>query len=383
MAQKKPFKKLGRPTKAEGPRFPTETVDRLLVEGEEVTTPRGHVRRRFPSFRELAQRFGVAHSAIARYAEHHDCLGRRKLLLAGTSRAMLVRAEAHPPPRPAPLASPAPAEALPPPPSPPAEALLLQPPPAPTEALPPPAPLAPPGPAEAHLPPPTSAPAEAPPPPPPTAQRKSGRPLKSAEPALPRQELDKALVFGDVKALPDGSTMTSYASYRELAERFGVATSLIANYSREHNCLRRREEAKTRIATKADQKLIELRATAIAVSKDDALKMIDGYLLGFEEALAEGRVRVDNPTDFNTMVRLKEFVMGGADSRQELHASFSLEGLQARHAQALRVARETTPAERGEVDAEFCEQLESNDAHRPVPQEEAHNNKEGQHEATP
>nr|WP_254614599.1 hypothetical protein [Myxococcus sp. CA056] len=76
--------------------------------------------------------------------------------------------------------------------------------------------------------------------------------------------------------------------------------------------------------------------------------MIDGYLLGF----AEGRVRVDNPTDFNTMVRLKEFVQGGADSRQELHASFSLEGLQARHAHALRAACETTPAERGEVDAE-------------------------------
>lgn len=329
MAKKKPAKKLGRPTKAEGPRFPPDTVDRLLVEGEEVPTSRGHVKRRFPSLRELAQRFGVAHSAIARYAEHHDCLGRRKRLLAGTSRAMLGRAEAHPPPRPAQLASPAPAEALPPPP-----------PPAPAEALPPP---------------PTSAPAEEPPPPPSTAQRKLGRPLKSAEPALPRQELDKALVFGDVKALPDGSTMTSYASYRELAERFGVATSLIANYSREHNCLRRREEAKTRIATKADQKLIELRATAIAVSKDDALKMIDGYLLGFEEALAEGRVRVDNPTDFNTMVRLKEFVMGGADSRQELHASFSLEGLQSRHAQALRVARETTPAERGEVDAEVVE----------------------------
>ncbi|WP_050989267.1 hypothetical protein [Corallococcus macrosporus] len=360
MAQKKPFKKLGRPTKAEGPRFPSDTVDRLLVEGEEVTTPRGYVRRRFPSFRELAQRFGVAHSAIARYAEHHDCLGRRKRLLAGTSRAMLVRAEAHPPPRPAPLASPAPAEALPPPPPAPAEALPLPPPPAPTEARPPPAPLAPP---EAHSPPPTSAPAEAPPPSLPSAQRKSGRPLKSEEPALPRQELDKALVFGDVKALPDGSTMTSYASYRELAERFGVATSLIANYSREHNCLRRREEAKTRIATKADQKLIELRATAIAVSKDDALKMIDGYLLGFEEALAEGRVRVDNPTDFNTMVRLKEFVMGGADSRQELHASFSLEGLQARHAQALRVARETTPAERGEVDAEVeSEDKESDSA---------------------
>ncbi|GEL75714.1 AT hook motif domain protein [Myxococcus virescens] len=293
MAQKKPLKKLGRPTKAEGPRLPHDEVDRLLVEGEEVPTTRGRVKRRFPSLRELAERFGVAHSAVARYAQQHDCLGRRKRLLAG-----------QPPPE------------------------VVEPP-------------------------------ETPPTPPP-AKRKTGRPRKSEEPALPRQELDRALVFGDVKTLPDGSTMTSYASYRELAERFGVATSLVANYAKEHNCLRRREEAKTRIATKADQKLIELRANAIAVSKDDALKMIDGYLLGFEEALSEGRVRVDNPTDFNTMVRLKEFVMGGADSRQELHASFSLEGLQARHAQALRAARETTPAERGEVDAEVVESSNEN-----------------------
>ncbi|WP_254626404.1 AT hook motif domain protein [Myxococcus sp. CA039A] len=286
MAQKKPLRKLGRPTKAEGPRLPHDEVDRLLVEGEEVPTTRGRVKRQFPSLRELAERFGVAHSAVARYAQQHDCLGRRKRLLAG-----------QPPPE-------------------------------------------------------VEASAEAPQAPPP-AKRKTGRPRKSEEPALPRQELDRALVFGDVKTLPDGSTMTSYASYRELAERFGVATSLVASYAKEHNCLRRREEAKTRIATKADQKLIELRANAIAVSKDDALKMIDGYLLGFEEALSEGRVRVDNPTDFNTMVRLKEFVMGGADSRQELHASFSLEGLQTRHAQALRAARETTPAERGEVVAEL------------------------------
>ncbi|MFP2962563.1 AT hook motif domain protein [Myxococcus sp. 1LA] len=294
MAQKKPLKKLGRPTKAEGPRLPHDEVDRLLVEGEEVPTTRGRVKRRFPSLRELAERFGVAHSAVAKYAQQHDCLGRRKCLLAGQQPA-----ETH-----APDETPAPDE--------------------------------------------MAALDEAPPPP----KRKTGRPRKSEEPALPRQELDRALVFGDVKTLPDGSTMTSYASYRELAERFGVATSLVANYAKEHNCLRRREEAKTRIATKADQKLIELRANAIAVSKDDALKMIDGYLLGFEEALSEGRVRVDNPTDFNTMVRLKEFVQGGADSRQELHASFSLEGLQARHAQALRAARETTPAVRGEVDAE-------------------------------
>ena len=83
MAQKKPLKKLGRPTKAEGPRLPHAEVDKLLVEGEEVPTTRGRVKRRFPSLRELAERFGVAHSAVAKYAQQHDCLGRRKRLLAG------------------------------------------------------------------------------------------------------------------------------------------------------------------------------------------------------------------------------------------------------------------------------------------------------------
>jgi hypothetical protein len=48
------------------------------------------------------------------------------------------------------------------------------------------------------------------------------------------------------------------------------------------------------------------------------------------------------------MVRLKEFVMGNADSRQEINASLSLEVLQTRHRQMMR-AVDVSPAERGEV----------------------------------
>jgi len=87
----------------------------------------------------------------------------------------------------------------------------------------------------------------------------------------------------------------------------------------------------------------------VALSKDDELRIIDTYLAGFEKALAEGRVRFDNPGDFNTMVRLKEFVMGGADSRQEIHASLSLEDIQARHQRMIRVVGETSSAVRGEL----------------------------------
>ena len=180
--------------------------------------------------------------------------------------------------------------------------------------------------------------------------RRGGRPRKSEGPRVPYEELDRILVFGEVVPCEDGNgTTVVYPSYREFAERYGVSNSVIAEYAKTHNVQRRRREAQARILAKAENKLVEMRATAIALSKDDELRIIDGYLSGFEKALGEGRVRFDNPADFNTMVRLKEFVMGNADSRQEIHAALSLESLQARHRQAMRVA-EGSPAERGEVE---------------------------------
>ncbi len=180
--------------------------------------------------------------------------------------------------------------------------------------------------------------------------RRGGRPRKSEGPRVPYEELDRILVFGEVVPCEDGNgTTVVYPSYRELAERYGVSNSVIAEYAKTHNVQRRRREAQARIQAKAENKLVEMRATAIALSKDDELRIIDGYLSGFEKALGEGRVRFDNPADFNTMVRLKEFVMGNADSRQEIHAALSLESLQARHRQVMRVA-DASPAERGEVD---------------------------------
>src|SRR5690606_23120637 len=79
-------------------------------------------------------------------------------------------------------------------------------------------------------------------------------------------------------------------------------------------------------------------ATEVAVGKGDAVRVIDTFINGFEQALEDGRVRMDNPADFNTMLRLKEFLLGGPDARQEVHASLSLEDLQRRHARMMRVA---------------------------------------------
>lgn len=179
-----------------------------------------------------------------------------------------------------------------------------------------------------------------------------GRPRKGEGPRLPYEEIDRILVFGEVVPCDDGKNMTVvYPSYRDLGRRYGVSHSLIAEYAKKHNCMRRREVAQARIEEKTDQKLVEMRATALAMSKDDELRIIDSYLAGFEKALSEGRVRFDNPGDFNTMVRLKEFVQGGADSRQEVHAILSLEELQVRHRRMMKTIEASRTGDLDEVNA--------------------------------
>ena len=247
--------------------------------------------RVWPSQRELARRYDVAPSLVANFAGQHECARRREEFKArGESPAEVPVVEAAAPPEPAPAE--------------------------------------------------------------PKPRRKPGRPHKADAPLIPFEELDRLLVFGEVKQLDDGSSTTVYPTHRALAERYGVAPSVIASYAKSHNCTRRREEAVARISARADEKLIEARASALAVSKDDTVRMIDSYLLNYEKALLEGRVRFDNPTDFNTMVRLKEYVLGGPDSRQELHAALSLESLQQRHARMLRELNEATPELTGVVETE-------------------------------
>ena len=184
----------------------------------------------------------------------------------------------------------------------------------------------------------------------PEPRRKAGRPPKGDAPRINYAELDRLLVFGEQVACEDGNgTTTSFPSYRELGARYGVSVSVIGEYAKKHNCQKRRKLAEVRILARADEKQVELRAEEIAVSREEQVAIIDTYLAGFKGALAEGRVRFDNPTDYNTMSRLKEFLQGGADARHEVHGMLSLDALQARHRDAMRMMRDTTPEERGEV----------------------------------
>lgn len=243
----------------------TEDIVRLLREGELVEKADGTTERRWPSQREIAERFKVSSSLVSQVAKRHQCSRRDVKPEKPVEKPVRV-------------------------------------------------PKAP-------------------------SKRGRGRPLKS-ETVIDYNAVDRLLVFGEVVEAEDGSTEVVYPSYHELARRFGIHESLIGTYAKKHNCKLRRQENQTRIALRAEQKLIEKRAEGLALGRDDVIRLIDSFLHGFEPALGEGRVRSDNPTDVNTMVRLKEFLQGGADSRQELHAALSLESIQQRHARMLRDRRE-------------------------------------------
>jgi len=162
--------------------------------------------------------------------------------------------------------------------------------------------------------------------------RPQGRPRKSDAPRVPWHEVERLLVFGEsVADEAEGPASMRYPSFREIAERYQVSKSLIGKYATKHNCLKRREENRAREQIQYEQKVVKKRAEARAISTDDAVRIIDDYLQRFEEALEEGRVRFDNAGDFNTMLRLKEFVQGRADSRQEIQGMLTLEEIQARH----------------------------------------------------
>lgn len=68
----------GRPHRTEEYAFDAVELDRLLVHGEEIVDEEGRERRRYPTYRELAKRFGVSKSLIGRYSSEHNCLARRR-----------------------------------------------------------------------------------------------------------------------------------------------------------------------------------------------------------------------------------------------------------------------------------------------------------------
>jgi hypothetical protein len=280
----------GRPRRVDAPQLPVGELDALLVDGEPVTGADGKRRRVFLSFRALAERFGVAHSQIGRFAADHDCLARRARKYAKQ----------------------------------------------PTDAAK--RPLAPTASEE------TSAP-KAP------AARPVGRPTRTTAPDVPLNELDRLLVFGELRASDVGSgQIVVFPTVTELAERFGVSTTYISRYATTHNCRARREVAVERVQARVDEKLIELNAVSIADIKTELQATALAVVREVMKNLERGGVRVDDP---RTIAEMGNFILsleGAGDRRPEGAHGISLDELRARHHQLVEDARRRTVIEAGVVE---------------------------------
>jgi hypothetical protein len=277
------------PASAPPTKLPYDRVDLLLVEGEIVTDAEGRPRRVWPTQREVAQRFGVAPSLVGAFASQRNCTARRKAF----------------------------------------EAAL---------------PSGPPGPAQARAndgsteTPSDAAEAEGSD----DLRRGPGRPRRAEGPAFPRDKVFDALVYGEVVQSADGTATTEYPTYREVAERYGVAISVIAEYAKSRNVLKRRELARARFEARKEEKLIELRADAVAFDEARMLQVLDEMFANYATSVTEGRMRFDNVGDLDKLWRLKSFIQGGPDSRQEVQGAITLEALQQRYETMLRNTREVT-----------------------------------------
>lgn len=175
--------------------------------------------------------------------------------------------------------------------------------------------------------------------------RPKGRPRRADAPIVPWHEVDRLLVFGEkVKDEATGREMLRYPSYTTLAERYGVSKSRVGQYAAKAKCLQRRAETKEREQTKYEQKITERRAEARALGTDDVVKIIDGYIEGFRKSVDDGKVRFDSPADLDRLVRLKELMLGNADSRQDVQGTLTLDAISARHSKLRAQIDGLTPA---------------------------------------
>lgn len=186
-------------------------------------------------------------------------------------------------------------------------------------------------------------------------KRPRGRPRRADAPVIPWDEVDRLLVHGEkLKDDSTGHETICFPSLEQLGKRYGVSKNRIWQYASKHKCLERRKESEVREKTRYDRIVNARRAEARALGTEDVVQIIDGYIQGFRTAVDDGKVRFDSPADLDRLVRLKELMLGNADSRQEIQGGLTLDAIQERH-RKLRVQEDALTPELAGTDGNTAE----------------------------
>lgn len=174
-----------------------------------------------------------------------------------------------------------------------------------------------------------------------------GRKPRSMGQADRNFELERLLVEGEMVDGGDGRQRRVYPLGKDIAERLGVSNAWVSKYAKVHRCFERRRTLQKSTREEATRKLIELESTRLAFDTERTLALCDRVLASYDDMLRERGMSSFTATDLNTIVRLRRFLEGDADSRQEVTSSITLETLQVAHRDMMNRIHDVTAEECG------------------------------------
>ena len=126
-----------------------------------------------------------------------------------------------------------------------------------------------------------------------------------------------------------------------------MTKAAVGSHARHGNWMQRRKEAQNIADDKAARKLTTDARKAGKLSTEDEVRIIDGWIMRFAQSIKENSVRTDAAGDLNTLMRLREFMEGRADSRVEVQGQIGIEILVGRHEEWRKRVVEATFGEDG------------------------------------
>jgi hypothetical protein len=159
-------------------------------------------------------------------------------------------------------------------------------------------------------------------------KRPRGRPKGRFDPRLDWDKIETEFIHG----ISQGPTKKGakvarhWPTYRELSERHGVSPSLVHRKAKRYGWDERRDLTQKAFTSALDAYI----AKAAALSTAEQVQYIDEYIRRFGQNIRKGKVRADVFLDLDKATRLREFLLGNADSRTENNNLIKLDALQSR-----------------------------------------------------
>lgn len=135
--------------------------------------------------------------------------------------------------------------------------------------------------------------------------------------ALPTEEIERVFVHGEpVLDEETGILSLKYPSQEDLVTRYNCSHFAIRRILEKGGCRERREEAMRKVREQTDIDMIKLHVDSQLTARTKVIALVDKFITKFGEKLEADKIKFE-PTDFDKLVRLREFLSGSADTRTE------------------------------------------------------------------